>query len=114
MAGGAVNLLYNTIYANYYDVSFQPWSPGAEMMIIYYSASFALYQPMIITKSFYDQVASYSPGAGYMELPVYELNNGSITQHTAIRIYAKNYNHASDRYTFSTYSDCWCMLVGNS
>ena len=37
MAGGAINLAFNTIEASYMDNSYHSWPSNAEIMIIYYA-----------------------------------------------------------------------------
>ena len=56
MAGGAINLVFNTIEASYSDNSWHPWPDSADMMIVYHSAQYYIITPLIITKYMYDEL----------------------------------------------------------
>lgn len=108
MAGGAINLAFNTIDASYIDGNYHSWPSTAEMMIIYHCTEYNLAQPVLITKYMYDTLCtSFNTGSG--EVIGWRFNNQTYNSMDVLKVIGKNsLNNSSRFYLMSGY---WCILV---
>ena len=125
MAGGAVNLVYNTIImtgnANGNNTNYGWSGPElGELLIIYYSPAYSLLQPIIITHEQYKSIiTSMGDNAGMVKnIPGYYYDGGninSIKPFDVIQIYSSVYAYPTNyRNRFIMLSNSYFMIVGNS
>ena len=124
MAGGAINLVYNTIITtgNADNNANYGWNgpQTGELLIIYYSTSYHLLQPVIITHEQYNSiVASMGANTGMTKnIRGYYYEGGSVNliqPFDVIQVYSSQYAYPTNyRNRFIMLSNSYFMIVGNS
>lgn len=116
MAGGAINLVFNTIIRSGDDNNpsggYEGPSAG-QLLIFYYNLSNHMIQPVMFTYEQYNALASRRGSSAYTDVNFYFLNsNNVISSARCMRVYGYQYSDIAWRRHFSP--ECYFMIVGNS
>ena len=116
MAGGAINLVFNTIIRsgnNNTPIGGYEGPSAGQLLIFYYNFSKYMLQPIIFTYEQYNALASRTGSSAYTDVNFYFLNsNNVISNSKCMRVYGYQYTDIQWRRHFSP--ECCFMIVGNS